>query len=234
MGAGKRAEADAWRRFQTLCARQGGISLHPKTALIADDGGAVSHQKLMVASEAWRHGAPLWLEGAYAAAAGAYYCTGTAPQTTCDPEDLSAQEAAEIAARRALVAGNVVPERGVGLVAANFEPHAVENGAWGRLFALAYDHPGQPAFGLGANTTVVLTPGRAEVMGDEAVVALDLRTAARDLGDNGAYVVANGLLDVFVAGDAVEPQAVAAGAAALPLAHLPRVAGTEDGAVLRR
>ena len=177
-------------------------------------------------------GAPLWLEGAYAAAAGTYYCAGTAPQTTRDPEELSAQEAMEIAARRALVTGNVVLKDGLGLLAANFESRVVENGAWGRLFALAYEHAEQPAFGLGANTALVVTERGAEVIGEEAVVALDLRTAARDLGENGAYVVANGLLDVFVAGETAAPCADAGDV--LPQAKLQRVISSEDRAVLWR
>ncbi len=192
----------------------------------------IDYQKLAVAREAWLHGAPLWLEGAYTAAAGAHVCAGTAPQTTRDPEDLSAQEAAEIAARRALLPGNVVLQDGLGLLAANFEPRVVENGAWGRLFALAYEHHEQPAFGLGANTALVVTERGAEVIGEEAVIALDLRTAARDLGDNGAYVVANGLLDVFVAGEVVGPRAV--NAAGLPIAELQRVVSPEDSAVIWR
>lgn len=204
MAASKRADAEAWRRFQALSAELGGSGLGIRTALIADEFAAVSHQKLTVAHEAWLHGAPLWLEGAYAAAAGAWCCVDAVPQTTRDPEDLSAEEAADIAARRALIAGNVVLEKGAGLLEVNFEPCTVENGAWGRLFALAYEHADQPAVGLGANTALVLTPAGAEVMGEEAVVALDLRTAARDLGGNGAYVVANAWLDVFVEGDVVE------------------------------
>ena len=113
MDAGKRAASSAWRRFEALCAQQADAAeradtaWRTRTALIAGAPQEINDQKLAIASEAWRHGAPLWLEGAYAAAAGARRCTGTAPQTTRDPEDLSAQEAAEIAARRALVAGNV-------------------------------------------------------------------------------------------------------------------------------
>ncbi len=39
-----------------------------------------------------------------------------------------------------------------------------------------------------------------------AVVALDLREATLDLGSNDGFVIANGLLDVFTAGDAVRPE----------------------------
>ena len=232
MDAGKRAESTAWRQFESLCAQQARTALKTKTALIVGTPEDVSDQKLAIAREAWLHGAPLWLEGAYAAAAGTRRCTGVAPQTTRDPEDLSAQESAKIAAQRALVAANVAQEDGCGLLPANFEPCVVEHGAWGRLFALAYEHHEQPAFGLGTNTALVLTAQGAEVIGEEAVVALDLRTAARALGSNGAYIVANGLLDVFAAGDAVNPSTAAA--IGLPFAKLQRVVGTEDGAVLRR
>jgi hypothetical protein len=133
--------------------------------------------------------------------AGPYHCAGRAPQTSCDPEDLSAQEAAEIAARRAPMYGCVQVERGLGLLGVNIEPRMVEDGGWNRLFTLAYEHQDRQALAIGANTTLLVSPTGVEVLGEESVVALDLRRATLDLGLNQAFVIANGLLDVYAPGE---------------------------------
>ena len=56
---------------------------------------------------------------------------------------------------------------------------------------------------LGAATTLAVTPQGTEVLGEGTVFALDLRRATLALGENSAYVVANGLLDAFAVGDEV-------------------------------
>jgi cyanophycinase len=192
---GHRAADGTWQKFLALGAQREGAAVIPKAE------GDVDPAQLTAACDAWRGGAPLWLEGAAAAMAGAYYCAGRAAQTSCDPEDLPAQEAAEIAAKRALLQGYVRLETGLGLLGVNIEPHMVEDGGWNRLFTLAYEHRDREALAVGANTTLLVSHNGAEVLGEESVVALDLRRATLDLGLNGAFVVANGLLDVYAPGE---------------------------------
>ena len=130
-----------------------------------------------------------------------------APQTTRDPEDLSALEAAEIAAQRALVTGNVVLEDGSGLLAANFEPRVVENGGWE---AVRTGLRAPRAAGLWVGGKYGAGRYRAGSRGDRRRSGRCPGSAygRAGLGANGAYVVANGLLDVFVTGEAVTPRAV--------------------------
>jgi hypothetical protein len=191
----RRAADGAWRKFLALSEQQNG------SAVIPDDEGHVDAAQLAAACEAWRAGAPLWLEGAAAAMAGVHCCAGRAPQTSCDPEDLSAQESAEIASRRALLQGRVRLERGLGLLGVNIEPRMVEDGGWNRLFTLAYEHQDRQALAIGANTTLLVSRMGVEVLGEESLVALDLRRATLNLGLNQAFVVANGLLDVYAPGE---------------------------------
>jgi hypothetical protein len=202
MDESKRATDIAWRRFVGHARPQAGI------ALIGHDSDAIDRGQLAAARSEWLRGMPLWLEGAPAAMAGAYYCAGLPPQTAGDPERLNAQDAAQIAAQRALIKGNVLLQPGLGLLPACFEPRVLEQAGWARLFALAYEHPVEPAFALGANTTLTITENRAEVIGEESIIALDLRNAVRAAGDNRAYVIANGLLDVYAPGERVEPEMV--------------------------
>jgi cyanophycinase len=196
----QRTQDPAWRLYLAAGTQPAGC------AVIASDSADVDQVRLAGACAAWRAGAPLWLEGAAAALAGAHHCAGHAPQTACEPEHLPAAEAAVIAARRAVLRGNVQMEDGLGLLPFNIEPRVVENAGWGRLFALACEHTDQPALGIGINTTLMVGAGGGEVLGAEAVIALDLRAATCTVAPNGAYVVANGLLDVFAPGEKVQPQ----------------------------
>jgi hypothetical protein len=75
----------------------------------------------------------------------------------------------------------------------------------GNLFALAYNHPDQLAIGLTSNAALIISEDGAEVVGENAIINLDFSQATLALGDNGAIVVANGLLDSFAPGEKVEP-----------------------------
>ena len=143
----------------------------------------------------WLAGTPLLLDAAAAALAGPAF---SAHEPT--PEE---GEAAEKAAQRSFLEGRTVITDGLALLPITVEPDIVENNRWGRLFSLAYATPDTPAFGLGRNTALALLRDGATVVGDEVVVSLDLRHATLDWGINRAYVIANGLLDVFAPGDTV-------------------------------
>jgi hypothetical protein len=62
-----------------------------------------------------------------------------------------------------------------------------------------------PAFGIADDTAIEVNASGAIVVGTNGVVALDLRAAKLALGDNQAYVFANGLLDTFAPGEAMQP-----------------------------
>lgn len=91
----------------------------------------------------------------------------------------------------------------LGLLDITVEPRVLADNRWGRLFALAYTQPTTVAFGIADNAALMITTDGATVVGDNVVVGLDLRLATLALGSNQAFVIANGLLDVFAPGDAL-------------------------------
>jgi hypothetical protein len=150
---------------------------------------------LEAAAAAWRNGAALWLAGAAAGMAGSRRSGALLPVHENEP--------LQIAQRRAPAPGVTTIYPGLGLLPATIEPRVLEDCRWGRLFALACECADQPALALGAGVTLVVDGAGAEVVGQGSVFALDLRSAERSIGDNGAYVFANGLLDAYAPGDRV-------------------------------
>lgn len=159
------------------------------------DQSLLKAAQMMALREQWLAGVPLLLDAAAAALAGPSF---SAHEAT--PEE---GEAAEKAAQRSFLEGRTVITGGLGLLPIAVEPDVIENNRWGRLFSLAYAAPDTPAFGLGRNTALALLPEGVSIIGEEVVVSLDLRPATLAWGANRAFVMANGLLDVFAPGDAV-------------------------------
>ncbi len=102
-----------------------------------------------------------------------------------------------------------------------------ENNRWGRLFSLAYTHPKLLAFGISDNTAIELTQHGAQVLGENALISLDLRRANFDRGNNHAFVIANGFMDVFAPQDRIVPEKADIHAApiraATPIQHKPTI-----------
>ena len=144
---------------------------------------------------AWLEGTPLLLDNAAAALAGAVFSAH--PST---PEE---DEEAERATQRSFLQGNTVITRGMDLLPVTVEPQLIANNRWGRFFSLAYNHPDLLALGVTDDTALEITGDGAQVLGDNALLVLDLRQAELALGDNRAFVIANGLLDIFAPGDRI-------------------------------
>lgn len=158
------------------------------------DQAAIDPARLQAVADAWRAGTPLLLERAAASIAGAVY----APHRSPVWED-------EVDTQQSMLSDSTTIAEGLNLLPVAFETRVLETNRWGRLFSLAYTHNEQPAFGIGEDTALVIDQDGASVVGEGALIALDLRAATLDLGSNDGFVVANGLLDVFTPGDAVEP-----------------------------
>ena len=161
----------------------------------AGDGEEMEPERLRALADAWGAGTALWLAGAVVSLAGRWRCGPLPPVQEHDP-----QQTARV---RAPLQGATPLSRGLGLLPVAVEPRVLEECRWARLFALAYEQAAQPALALGAATTLAVTPQGTEVLGEGTVFALDLRRATLALGENSAYVVANGLLDAFAVGDEV-------------------------------
>lgn len=166
--------------------------------VLARDQGLLQPAQLAAIADAWRAGTPLLLDGAAAALAGSEF---TAHGPT--PEDA---EAAEIATQRAFLAERTVITPALGLLDIAVEPRVLADNRWGRLFSLGYHHPDHTAFGIADNAALVITDDGVTVDGDNVIVSLDLSSATLALGENQAFVIANGLLDVFAPGDVLLPK----------------------------
>jgi cyanophycinase-like exopeptidase len=183
--------------------------------LIADDQSKVDVNKLQAVKAAWASGIPLLADDGGAAAVGQSF-------SAHGPTPPSADEA-ELAVQKSFIQGTTTITPGLGLLDISVEPQLLNDNRWGRLFSLAYNASEQVAFGLTQNTALEITSEGARTIGDNVVFALDLRSAVRDLGTNDGFVIANGLLDVFVPGDTVSPTVadVKAAPALVPTPILP-------------
>ncbi len=161
--------------------------------LLASDQSKLDVDALDAIKSAWLGGVPLLTDDAGAAVVGAFYSAHT---PTAQSED---------ATQKSFLRGRTCIVPGWGLVNAMFEPQALHDNRWGRVFSLASSRPDLVVFAIAQNTALEITRDGANVVGENVVVALDLRQATLAHGTNDAFVVANGLLDVFAPGDWVEP-----------------------------
>ncbi len=163
--------------------------------VLARDQSLLQPARLAAVRAAWLDGIPLLLDGAAAALAGPVFSAhGPTPEEA---------DAAEIATQRSFLEGRTVITDGLALLDVTVEPALLAGNRWGRLFSLAYTHAARVAFGVADDSALVITAEGASVSGDNVVLSLDLRDAALDYGDNRAFVIANGLLDIFAPGDIV-------------------------------
>ncbi|MBN1179825.1 MAG: cyanophycinase [Anaerolineae bacterium] len=173
-------------------------------AFIARDQSLLAAERLGALGDAWRSGTPLLADNAAAAVLGvAFSAHGPTPAEA---------DAVEIAVQKSFWLGQTDIRAGLGLLDATIEPQVQSDDRWGRLFSLAYNRPDVPALGLTDDTALEITQAGARVVGQNVVFVLDLRAAQLDLGENAGFVMANGMLDVFAAGDAVVAQVADAGA----------------------
>ncbi len=144
---------------------------------------------------AWKAGTTLLLDDAAATWAGLFHAANPIPN-----ESLTLRGPA---ASRGFLTGQVVFEVGLGLLPITIESRLMDGNRWGRLFSLAYNHPEYIAIGLNLGSALEISQDGAHVVGDRSVVTLDLRNAELDSGENRAFVIANGLLDVFAPGEPI-------------------------------
>lgn len=164
--------------------------------LIGRDQAKIQPARLGSLREAWLAGLPLLADEAGAAVAGRFYSAHS--PTPGEAED------AEAATQKSFLQGRTEIAPGLDLLPVQVEPRLIADNRWGRLFSLAYAHPELPALGLNTGSAVVFDAEGARVIGPSPLLTLDLRHATLGLGDNGGLVIANGLLDVFVGGEALE------------------------------
>jgi cyanophycinase-like exopeptidase len=165
--------------------------------LIAEDQSKVNASLLEPIKAAWLNGRPLLADDGGAAITGKVFSAhGPTPQDA---------DEAEFAVQKSFLQGTTMITTGLNLLDLTVEPQLLNDNRWGRLFSLAYTQPDQLAVGLTQNSALEITRSGARTIGDNALVTLDLRNAALDLGTNNGFVIANGLLDVFAPDEFVKP-----------------------------
>jgi cyanophycinase-like exopeptidase len=165
--------------------------------LFADDQSKVVVSLLEAVKTAWTNGLPLLADNGGAAVIGKVFSAhGPTPQNA---------DEAEFAVQKSFLQGTTKIVTGLGLLNITLEPQLLNDNRWGRLFSLAYNAPEAVAIGLTQNTALEITQDGPRTLGDNVIFTLDLRNTVLDLGTNDGFVIANGLLDTFVPGDAVAP-----------------------------
>jgi cyanophycinase len=165
--------------------------------LIAKDQSKVNAGGLEPIKAAWQNGLPLLADNGGAAVTGKVFSAhGPTPQDA---------DEAEFAVQKSFLQGTTKMVNGLNLLGMTVEPQLLNDNRWGRLFSLAYNQPDQLAVGLTQNSALEITRDGARLLGDNALVTLDLRNAALELGTNDGFVIANGLLDVFAPDEVVQP-----------------------------
>jgi cyanophycinase len=190
-------KSDSSAAIPTDSASYGGI------LVIAPDQSTINSDRLAPVKNAWLSGKPLLLDNAAAALAGAFY----AAQKPTPKPTMQQPKADMDYIQNAFIDGSTKMAKGLGLLPVTVEPRLLADFRWGRLVALAHEHPDLPAFGIADQTALEVSRNGSTVIGTNGVVALDLRAAKLSLGTNKAYVFANGLLDTFAPGEAVQPAA---------------------------
>lgn len=144
---------------------------------------------------AWQRGAVLLADNAAAAALG-QQMTLTAPRT----DDIEEESIASFRPDSVTIEPGLAFLSGVAI-----EPGLMAERRWGQLYNLLYRDQTLLAFGVDSGTALEVTSSGAVVRGTSAVVALDGRAAAFNLGDNGALGARYVMLDSFIDGDRVRP-----------------------------
>jgi cyanophycinase len=166
--------------------------------VVAGDQSLVTADELRPIADALLAGIPVLADNAAAPLFGIRYAAN--PPVDYDNDDDATMEAHD---QGAYILGNTVIADGLGLVRANVEPRLIDNNRYGRVISLAYDDPAALALGLAEGSALEVTPQGTTVLGTNGVVLFDFSVATLALGDNDAFVIANGLMDVFAPGDRI-------------------------------
>jgi cyanophycinase-like exopeptidase len=177
--------------------------------VIGGDQSRIDPQYLAGVKTAWQAGLPLMVDGAASALVGKYY--NYHPNThPLEPEkDYDASQ-------EALLINNAQVKPGLDLFDATIEPMAMIGNRWGWIIANSYAHPSLPSFGISEEAALEISSIGVVVLGEGPVFVLDLSQADLTTGDNGAYVFANGLLDVFAPLEVVFPEVADQNIAPIP------------------
>jgi cyanophycinase len=166
--------------------------------LVGRDQSLIRPELLGALRTAWAGGVPLLADDAGTAILGTLY-------SAHEPTPREGEEV-ETAVQKSFYQGRTNLVEGLGLLPIALEPRLITDNRWGRFFSLAYAAPQTIVLGLCEDAVIEINPQGAHVIGLAPVLSLDLSQAQLDLGENQAFVIANGLLDVYAPGDLLQPE----------------------------
>lgn len=166
--------------------------------VIGSDQSRVNTAALAPLKDFWLSGKPVMADNAAMPVFGAFYSAhGPTPN---DSED------AELATQKSFWQGRTTIQPGLAWLNVTLEPQVLADNRFGRLFSLAYNHPGLLTLGLNRDTALFVSADGAQVMGENGIFIFDLRQAKTQLGTNEGFIISNAMLDVFAPGDWVQPE----------------------------
>jgi len=159
----------------------------------------VKTEALAALKDFWLAGNPVMADNAAMPVFGSFY----APHEPT-PDD---SEREELAIQKSFWQGRTDIAPGLGWVDVTLEPQIIADKRFGRLTSLAYNHPELLALGINKDTAILFNGDGAKVIGDNGIFVFDLRKAVLQLGTNEGFTIANAMLDVFVPGEMMLPEA---------------------------
>jgi cyanophycinase-like exopeptidase len=171
------------------------VSNYDGILVTSNDPSQLTREMLSPIIEEWNKGVTLLLDDSAASLAGEKYASNSLPADGHAFQNLTGS--------RAFLLGNVTVATGLRLLPVQIETRLMDSNHWGRFFSLAYHSPKWVVLGLSVDSGIEIGTEEAVVLGDNALVTLDFRKAKLALGENQAFVFANGLIDVFAPDEAI-------------------------------
>ncbi len=166
--------------------------------IFAHPAASIEPDTVEAARKAWLSGVPVLAVSNAAEMLGKYYLP-LSSQLQFDPTSY-AKVIHEIHVHQSGI------QPGLGWVNLSIEGNTLDSDHWGHLISLAYTNPDILVVGLTENAGLIISENDPEAIGQNDIITLDFRRSRLAQGENGAFVIANGLLDLFAPGEHVAPE----------------------------
>jgi len=157
--------------------------------LLARPDSTIPATTLQQIDDLWQQGIPLLTNSIAAQLLGTYYAPlrQNIPNTSITNID------------------QLPTKSGAGLFNFSLTSSLLIGNRWQNMLSTAFQHPEILSVGMTVDSGLILSADGAVAVGISPLVVLDLRRALLEQTDDGESVIANGLLDIFLPGERVEP-----------------------------
>ena len=163
---------------------------------IGSDQSPIPLDRITSIKNAWLSGKSVMAIGQASSILGNFFIKNTSPYTEMENKSNN------------FLKSTLTPTQGLGLLNAVIVPDTIDKNQWSNLFSLTYSNPSSIGIGLNTNSAIEITNMGAQVLGKNCIFILDLRQADLAVGDNNAFVIANGLMDIYSPGETILPLSV--------------------------